>query len=68
VLYLLDGRSHFRHVAGVVDYLIGKHRIPPLIIVGVDSADRSRDFTPTNGSTYLGKPLPDMETSGHAAN
>jgi len=46
VLYLLDGLHHIFHTAGMVDYLIGAGRIPEMIIVGIHSTDRYRDYTP----------------------
>lgn len=47
VMYLFDGRGHFLHVAGIVEFLFRQGRIPPMIIVGVVNTDRNRDFTPT---------------------
>ena len=46
VLYLLDGETHFHHVSGMVDFLSGIYRIPPMIVVGVTNTDRNRDMTP----------------------
>ena len=46
VLYLLDGETHIFHVAGLVDFLVSVGRIPELIIVGIHSVDRYRDYTP----------------------
>ena len=48
VMYLFDGRGHFLHVAGIVEFLSRQGRIPAMIIVGVVNTDRNRDFTPTN--------------------
>ena len=49
VLYLLDGRAHFQHVAGVVDFLSSVGRIPSMIVVAVPNVTdgRTRDLTPT---------------------
>lgn len=46
-LYVLDGEFHFAHVAGFVQFLGGIGDIPPLIVVGIQSADhRVRDYSP----------------------
>src|SRR5882672_3395991 len=46
VLYLLDGASHFEHVAALVEYLSNNLRIPQTIVVAIPNTDRVRDFTP----------------------
>ncbi len=46
-LYLLDGESHFLHVAGIVAFMVGQGLMPPVMLVGVVNTDRSRDLTPT---------------------
>jgi predicted alpha/beta superfamily hydrolase len=51
VLYLLDGESHFLHVAGAVHFLSDATRIPQLIVVGVVNVDRVHDFTPVHSLT-----------------
>jgi hypothetical protein len=52
VLYVLDGESHFLHVAGTVEFLAKKGRIPELIVVAVpNTRDRNRDLTPTPSKT-----------------
>jgi predicted alpha/beta superfamily hydrolase len=48
VLLLLDGQSHFTHVVGSVSYLADQEELPKLIVVGLDSTVRVRDFTPTD--------------------
>ena len=48
VLLLLDGQSHFLHVVGSASFLMDQAEIPPLIVIGVDSTVRVRDFTPTD--------------------
>jgi uncharacterized protein len=46
-LYLLDGEFHFTHIAGFSRFLGGVGDIPPLIIIGIESADRRvRDYSP----------------------
>ncbi|MDF1547475.1 MAG: alpha/beta hydrolase-fold protein [Bacteroidales bacterium] len=46
VIYLLDGRTHFRHASSAVDYLSGRGIIPQMIVVAVHNIDRNRDFSP----------------------
>ena len=48
VLYVLDGESQFLHTAASVDYLAAHGEIPELIVVGLDSTVRVRDFSPTD--------------------
>jgi len=48
VLFVLDGQSHFTHVVGSASYLMDQGEIPPLIVVGLRSTVRVRDFTPTD--------------------
>ncbi|WP_047856715.1 alpha/beta hydrolase [Archangium gephyra] len=47
VLYVLDGESHFLHVATLVQFLARHGNLPEMIVVGVPNTDdRVRDFTP----------------------
>jgi len=46
VIYLLDGHSLHNVVSSFVQYYSSRGRIPPLIVVGIASIDRLRDFTP----------------------
>ncbi|NJO92842.1 MAG: prolyl oligopeptidase family serine peptidase [Chloroflexia bacterium] len=46
VLYLLDGRAHFRHASAAIDYLSARGIIPQMIVVAVHNVDRTRDFSP----------------------
>lgn len=48
VLYLLDGLGNIKHEIGTVELLTDSGIIPPMIIVGIESLDRSRDLTPSN--------------------
>lgn len=48
VLYLLDAETDFVHSASSVDYLTATGEIPEMIVVGVDSTVRIRDFTQTD--------------------
>ncbi|MBL8300262.1 MAG: prolyl oligopeptidase family serine peptidase [Rhodanobacteraceae bacterium] len=55
VLYVLDGQTRFAHTAATAETLAAAGDIPEMIVVGVDSTEqRSRDFTPTGGSTATG--------------
>ena len=47
VLYLLDGRAHFHHASGIVQFLAAQGLIPQTIVVAVVNTDRNKDFTPT---------------------
>lgn len=52
VLYLLDGESHFLHVAGTVEFLARRGRMPEMIVVGVpNTRDRDHDLTPPPSKT-----------------
>lgn len=48
VLYLLDGLGNIKHEIGTVELLTDSGIIPPMIIVAVESLDRSRDLTPSS--------------------
>lgn len=45
VLYLTDGLQNIWHVMGTTEVLARTGSIPPLIIVGIESTNRLRDFT-----------------------
>jgi len=47
VLYLTDGLQNIWHVAGATELLTRTGSIPPMIVVGIESVDRMRDFTLT---------------------
>lgn len=47
VLYMLDGMQNLRHVAGSAEVLARTGQIPPLIIVGIETDNRMRDYTPS---------------------
>lgn len=53
VLYVLDAESHFSFLQAVVQkFSSGNYpSMPPLIIVGIKSKDRYKDFTSTNNSS-----------------
>lgn len=50
VLFILDVATHFKVVSAIVDFMstgnTDKREIPEMIVVGVLSTDRFRDFTP----------------------
>ena len=46
LLIVLDGRSLFRTVSGTVGFLGARQSIPEMIVVGVVSTNRERDYTP----------------------
>ena len=48
VLYLLDGLGNIKHQVGTVELLTESGIIPPMIIIAIESLDRSRDLTPSN--------------------
>lgn len=51
VIYVLDGKSNFFPIAGLVDFMSGREsvnfQIPEAIVVGIDTSDRMRVLTPT---------------------
>ncbi|RKE94675.1 alpha/beta hydrolase-fold protein [Ichthyenterobacterium magnum] len=48
VLYLTDGMQNIWHTIGTIEVLTRTGNIPPLIVVGIESTNRKRDFTFTN--------------------
>jgi predicted alpha/beta superfamily hydrolase len=54
VLVLQDAEGHFAHTASAVDLLSGNGRIPPMIVVGINNTDRTRDMTPSKPGTGFG--------------
>jgi len=54
VLYLLDGKEHIFHTAGIVEYLVSVGRMPKIIIIGINSTDRFRDYTPDKIEHHAG--------------
>ncbi|MBN1550142.1 DUF4261 domain-containing protein [bacterium] len=63
VLVVLDGEDFARPVAGMTSYYSKLGKCPELIVVGIESKDRWRDYTPTKASIPDGTPL---TTSGGA--
>lgn len=65
VVYFLDGSRHFHSITGIHDFLIkGPYgSLPEMIMVGIISKDRAKDYTPTK----VNKPnsgLKNFPTSG----
>lgn len=52
VLYLLDGKQNMMHVAGSVEVLSRTGQVPQMIIVGIPSINRERDFTPSHVESF----------------
>lgn len=52
VLFLLDGRTHFQHAIGAVNYLATRAIVPNLIIVSIHNVDRNRDFSPVHSERF----------------
>ncbi|SDC64288.1 hypothetical protein SAMN04488104_100327 [Algoriphagus faecimaris] len=50
LLILLDGNLHFKSITGLVNYMsadaYGSRTLPEMIVVGIRSMDRERDYTP----------------------
>ena len=62
VLVLTDGLQNIKHVIGSIELLTRTGSIPPIIVVGIKSNNRRKDFSPTksknnpesgNGPKYL---------------
>lgn len=47
VMYVLDGKTHFHHASGIVQFLSTQGLMPPTIVVAIVNVDRGRDFTPS---------------------
>lgn len=54
VLYLTDGLQNIWHVMGTIEILARTGSIPPLIVVGIQSTNRIRDFTMTGSPDHPG--------------
>jgi len=62
VLVLTDGMQNIKHAIGSIELLTRTGSIPPIIVVGIQSVNRTKDFSPTvsenspgsgNGPKYL---------------
>jgi predicted alpha/beta superfamily hydrolase len=54
VLYLTDGLQNIWHVVGTLELLTRTGSVPPMIVVGIESTNRLRDFTLTEGENFPG--------------
>ena len=47
VMYMLDGgvKEDFPHIVATVSKLVSSHKIPPLLVVGIENTQRRRDLT-----------------------
>jgi uncharacterized protein len=50
VMFVLDPEWNAEHAASTAHFLAANNRMPDMIVVGVGSTDRNRDFTPTSSS------------------
>jgi uncharacterized protein len=48
VLYMTDGAKHLDFTIAAIDALADVDRMPPLIVVAIPHADRTRELTPTH--------------------
>jgi predicted alpha/beta superfamily hydrolase len=62
ILVLTDGMQNIKHAIGSIELLTRTGSIPPIIVVGINSINRTKDFSPTvsenspgsgNGPKYL---------------
>lgn len=52
VVYLLDGEYNFHMTSGILEFLSRNDFCPEMILVGIISKNRERDFTPTHVTTW----------------
>jgi predicted alpha/beta superfamily hydrolase len=64
VIYVLDGKYHFPIVTAAANLLYGYQKIPKCIVVGIETNNRDRDYTPPLVSGFS-KPGP-MSSAGGA--
>ncbi|WMI64780.1 alpha/beta hydrolase-fold protein [Aestuariibaculum sp. YM273] len=53
VIYVLDGLQNIKHTVGTVELLTESGLIPPIIVVGIESLDRTRDLTPSKAGQNI---------------
>lgn len=67
VIYILDGKSNFLPLVGIIDFMSGResvnYQIPEMIVVGIDTSDRLRDLTPSPASWIPGAKQPAPSTA-----
>lgn len=71
VVYVLDGEVLFQQTVAVTENLSGgggNFNFPKMIVVGITSTDRTRDFTPTRSTDGTVMPSFLLETSGGGEN
>lgn len=54
VLYLTDGLQNIWHVVGTLEVLTRTGSTPPMIVIGIESKNRLRDFTITASANHPG--------------
>ncbi|RMD85497.1 MAG: alpha/beta hydrolase, partial [Calditrichaeota bacterium] len=54
VLYLTDGLQNIWHVVGTLEVLTRTGSVPPMIVVGIESKSRLKDFTITASANHPG--------------
>ena len=54
LLILTDGKQNLKHAIGSIELLTRTGSIPPIIVVGIVSTNRTRDFSPTYSQTSPG--------------
>lgn len=54
VLYLTDGLQNIWHTIGTLEVLTRTGGAPPMIVVGIESTNRIRDFTPSVSENHPG--------------
>ena len=52
VVYILDGqgREYYNNAKSIIDYLVWSYQIMPVIVVGIHSDDRGKEFIPLDRS------------------
>ncbi|MEP6674074.1 MAG: alpha/beta hydrolase-fold protein [Ferruginibacter sp.] len=64
VVYVLDGEYNFSFTSEAVKTLYQSERMPPCIVVGINSSNRERDFTPAGDKNW--HPPVEMRGAGGA--
>jgi predicted alpha/beta superfamily hydrolase/tetratricopeptide (TPR) repeat protein len=54
ILVLTDGKQNIKHAIGSIELLTRTGSIPPIILVGIVSTNRTRDFSPSASKTSPG--------------
>lgn len=64
VIYILDGDSHFKGLAGIVESLSAVRTLPEAIIIAIPHKDRVKDLTPTTVTSGIYIDSLSAKTSG----